>query len=173
MVLTISNLSMVGHLIFIRALFIHVANQGWPLSYMDVNNACLYNGLHEIVYIEQWFSSVARWKNQDMICRLKKAIYGSKQSSRAWFYKLNWVIGDFGFYRCCFLESTIIIYVDDILISWSDFEVIKTQRCTCNETLTSNTWDNQDIFKYHNSSKKIWNISVCSQFTQWKLFTWH
>ena len=43
-------------------------------------------------------SYVAQGENK--VCRLKKAIYGLKQSPRAWFEKFNITISDIGFHQC-------------------------------------------------------------------------
>ncbi|KAL0368882.1 UNVERIFIED_CONTAM: Retrovirus-related Pol polyprotein from transposon RE2 [Sesamum calycinum] len=66
-----------------------------------------------------------------MVCKLKKAIYGLKQSPKAWFDKFSRIIGEFGFSRCqvdhsVFVQTTrsgmvvLAVYVDDILITDSD-----------------------------------------------------
>jgi len=47
---------------------------------LNVKNVFLYDDLEEEVYIKQPPSYVAQGEN--MVCKLKKAIYGLKQSSR-------------------------------------------------------------------------------------------
>ncbi|KAL0286146.1 UNVERIFIED_CONTAM: Retrovirus-related Pol polyprotein from transposon RE2 [Sesamum angustifolium] len=54
--------------------------------------------------VAKGFTQTYRGEKQRMVCKLKKAIYGLKQSPRAWFDKF----------------SRIIVYVDDILITGSD-----------------------------------------------------
>ena len=65
------------------------------------------------------------------MCKLNKAIYGIKQSPRAWFNNFSEVAMQFGFHRCNFdhfvfvrQRSTdcviLVVYVDDILVSGSD-----------------------------------------------------
>ncbi|KAL0316573.1 UNVERIFIED_CONTAM: hypothetical protein Sradi_5535500 [Sesamum radiatum] len=65
------------------------------------------------------------------VCKFKKTIYDLKQSPRAWFDKLCYIIDQFGFLWCqanqlAFVqtkESSIVvlaIYVDDILITGGD-----------------------------------------------------
>ena len=67
--------------------------------------------------------------------RLKKAIYGLKQSPRAWYHKLSTTLNGRGFikseaYHTLFTLTTqqgimaILIYVDDIIITGSDKEGI-------------------------------------------------
>ncbi|KAK4410342.1 Retrovirus-related Pol polyprotein from transposon RE1 [Sesamum angolense] len=98
---------------------------------MDIKNAFLYGDLNETVYMEQPPGYVAQGEKQRMVCKLKKAIYGLKQSPRAWFDKFSRIIGEFGFSRCqadhsVFVQTTtsgmvvLAVYVDDILITGSD-----------------------------------------------------
>ncbi|KAL0288861.1 UNVERIFIED_CONTAM: Retrovirus-related Pol polyprotein from transposon RE1 [Sesamum angustifolium] len=88
--------------------------------------------LNSIAYYFPWQSiSTGRWEKQRMVCKLKKAIYGLKQSPSAWFDKFSRIIGEFGFLRCqidhsVFVQTTksgmvvLAVYVDDILITGSD-----------------------------------------------------
>ncbi|KAL0458329.1 UNVERIFIED_CONTAM: Retrovirus-related Pol polyprotein from transposon RE1, partial [Sesamum latifolium] len=92
--------SPVARLNSIRVLFSLAVNQDWPMYQMDVKNAFLYGDLSETVFMEQPPGYVAHGENQHMVCKLKKAIYGLKQSPRAWFDKFSKVINKFGFHRC-------------------------------------------------------------------------
>lgn len=58
---------------------------------LDVKNAFNYGDLDKKVYIEQLPDYIAQERN--MICKLKKAIYGLKQSLQ----KFSTVIAGFGF----------------------------------------------------------------------------
>ncbi|KAK4406722.1 Retrovirus-related Pol polyprotein from transposon RE2 [Sesamum angolense] len=123
--------SPVARLNSIRVLFSLAVNLSWPMYQMDIKNAFLYGDLNETVYMEQPPGYVAQGEKQRMVCKLKKAIYGLKQSPRAWFDKFSRIIGEFGFSRCqadhsVFVQTTtsgmvvLAVYVDDILITGSD-----------------------------------------------------
>jgi hypothetical protein len=68
----------------IRTLISIAANNKWKLFQMDVNNAFLHGDLQEEVYtdIPRGFNSR---ETEGKVCKLKKSLYGLKQSPRAWF----------------------------------------------------------------------------------------
>ncbi|KAL0423678.1 UNVERIFIED_CONTAM: Retrovirus-related Pol polyprotein from transposon RE1 [Sesamum radiatum] len=128
--------SPVARLNSIRVLFSLAVNLSWPMYQMHIKNAFLYGDLNETVYMEQPPGYVAQGEKQRMVCKLKKAIYGLKQSPRAWFDKFSRIIGEFGFSRCqadysVFVQTTktgmvvLAVYVDDILITGSDIDGIE------------------------------------------------
>ena len=66
-----------------------------------------------------------------MVCRLRKSLYGLKQSPRAWFGKFSQAVEDFGMQKSKFDHSVfyrnsssgiilLVVYVDDIVITGSD-----------------------------------------------------
>lgn len=59
-----------------------VASNHWPLHQLDIKNAFLYGYLQEEVYMEQPPGFVTQGEH-DKVCRLKKLLYGRKQSPRA------------------------------------------------------------------------------------------
>ncbi|XP_077221143.1 uncharacterized protein LOC143854899 [Tasmannia lanceolata] len=104
-----------------------------PLQ-LDVKNAFLHGDREDEVYIEQPPGYVAQGENWLSTCRLRKAIYGLKQSPRAWFERFNEVVIRFGMRQCVVDHSVfsswsangcifLIVYVDDIAITGSDRKV--------------------------------------------------
>jgi len=70
-------------------------------------------------------------QGENIVCRLRKPIYGLKQSPRVWFKKFSIVISGIGFAHChsdhsLFVRRTksgsviLAVYVDDILLTGSD-----------------------------------------------------
>ena len=112
-------------------LFISLSTtHNWDLHQLDMKNVFLHGDLQEEVYMEQPPGFVAQGEI-GMVCRLRKSLYGLKQSLRAWFGKFSQAIEKFGlqksksdhsvFYRNS--SSSIIllvVYVDDIVITGSD-----------------------------------------------------
>ena len=100
----------------------------WLLFQLDVKNAFLYRDLKDEVYMKQLPRYVTQGEN--VVCELKKVIYGLKQSPRAWFEKLSMVISDIGFARChsdhsVFVRRTksgsVILAVYWYFADWSDY----------------------------------------------------
>ncbi|KAM0055171.1 putative RNA-directed DNA polymerase [Helianthus debilis subsp. tardiflorus] len=119
----------------IRVLFSIAANEGWPLHQFDVTNAFLHGELKEEVYMEAPPGFAKDFKANE-VCRLKRTLYGLKQSPRAWFGRFTFAMKGYGFRQSnsdhtLFLKRTgkfvtcLIIYVDDMIITGNDEEEIK------------------------------------------------
>ena len=68
----------------IRTIISIAANHGWKLFQLDVKNAFLHGDLEEEVYMEIHPGFNSR-ETEGKVCKLKKSLYGLKQSPRAWF----------------------------------------------------------------------------------------
>ena len=66
------------------------ANLDWPLHQLDIKNAFPNGELKEEVYMSLP-PGFEKGKN-DKICKLKKSLYGLKQSPRAWFDRFSKVL---------------------------------------------------------------------------------
>ncbi|KAL6344235.1 hypothetical protein AAG906_035460 [Vitis piasezkii] len=71
----------------IRLVLSLIVSKGWQLRQLDVNNAFLQGHLSEDVYMAHPPGFVDR-DNPTHVCKLKKAIYGLKQTPWAWYLKL-------------------------------------------------------------------------------------
>jgi Reverse transcriptase (RNA-dependent DNA polymerase) len=67
----------------VRTLISLAANGGWKLHQLDVKNVFLHSDLLE-VYMEVP-PGIDTKQTVGKMCRLKKSLYGLKQSPRAWF----------------------------------------------------------------------------------------
>jgi Reverse transcriptase (RNA-dependent DNA polymerase) len=72
----------------VRILFSIAINQGWKLHQLDVKNIFLQRTLEEKIYMKLSPNHEKEIK-PNLACRLKKLIYGLKQSSRIWYEKLS------------------------------------------------------------------------------------
>ncbi|XP_010248468.1 PREDICTED: uncharacterized protein LOC104591377 [Nelumbo nucifera] len=79
-------------------------SRGWPIRQLDVQNSCLHGKHREEVYMSQPPGFVDSDHPQHA-CRLHNAIYGLKQSPRAWFFHLYSLIQE-GFTASTSLTGT-------------------------------------------------------------------
>lgn len=101
---------------------------------MDVHNAFLHGNLDEEVYMKP--PPGFRTPKSNLVCRLKKSIYGLCQAPRCWFAKLRATLTDYGFVesytdyslfsmRTKMTEIYVLVYVDDLIIGGKDVKSIK------------------------------------------------
>lgn len=72
----------------IRLVLALAVSRGWHLRQIDVNNAFLHGFLAEDVYMQKPPGFEDSY-HPTHVCKLHKAIYGLKQSPRAWFSRLS------------------------------------------------------------------------------------
>ncbi|RVX08923.1 Retrovirus-related Pol polyprotein from transposon RE2 [Vitis vinifera] len=82
----------------VRLLLSMAAMCSWPLYQLDIKNAFLHGDLAEEVYMEQPPGFVAQGES-GLVCRLRRSLYGLKQSPRAWFGRFSYVVQEFGMLR--------------------------------------------------------------------------
>jgi len=110
----------------IRILLSLAAANDWECHHMDVKTAFLNGDLEEEIYMEQPEGFV-KAREEHLVCKLQKTIYGLKQSPRAWNKKLHDELQQLGFSRCEADHSVyykrdnagvvfLLVYVDDIII---------------------------------------------------------
>lgn len=119
----------------LRFLLALAVKSGLNVDQMDVKTAFLNGDLSETVYMKQPDGYEEKGK-EDNVCLLKRAIYGLKQSPRAWNNKLNKELLQLSFKRsknepCIYMRTQgkkiiiLAVYVDDVLIFWNDVEVLR------------------------------------------------
>ncbi|KAK5825678.1 hypothetical protein PVK06_020536 [Gossypium arboreum] len=74
----------------IRVVLSIALSMGWSLRQVDVNNEFLNGDLNEDIYMVQppGFEQVGV-NGQQLVCKLKKALYRINQAPRAWFHNLR------------------------------------------------------------------------------------
>ncbi|RVW14377.1 Retrovirus-related Pol polyprotein from transposon RE1 [Vitis vinifera] len=123
--------SPVAKIASVRLLLSMAAMRSWPLYQLDIKNVFLHEDLAEEVYMEQSLGFVTQGES-GLVCRLRRSLYGLKQSPRAWFSRFNSVVQEFGMFRSTADHSVfyhhnssgqciyLVVYVDDIVITGSD-----------------------------------------------------
>ncbi|CAL5338710.1 unnamed protein product [Camellia sinensis] len=119
----------------IRVLLSLAANLDWPLQQLDIKNAFLNGELEEEVYmtLPPGFSKKGE---ENEVCKLKKSLYGLKQSPKAWFDRFTKVIKGEGYCQgqsdhTMFFKhkngkkTILIVYVDDIILTGDDIEEMR------------------------------------------------
>ncbi|PKU87366.1 Retrovirus-related Pol polyprotein from transposon TNT 1-94 [Dendrobium catenatum] len=127
--------SPVAKMVTIRMLITVALNRNWKVTQLDVSNAFLHGELEDEVYMKQprGFEDA---QHPTHVCKLRKSIYGLKQSPRQWFHKLTRFLLQLGFsfskadpslLQLKHHDTTvfILIYVDDILVTGNDQELIQ------------------------------------------------
>ena len=117
---------------------------------MDVKTAFLNSNLEEDIYMQQPEGFVASRKD-NLVCKLKKSIYGLKQASRSWNIRFDQAVKSFGFTQnldepCVYKKSQgkvvafLVLYVDDILLIGNDVGMLSTVK-----VWLANTFDMKDL----------------------------
>ncbi|CAL2266780.1 unnamed protein product [Prunus armeniaca] len=82
----------------VRVLLSLAANLDWSLKKFDVKNAFLRGDLEEEVYIDMP-PGYGLSNNVRKVCRLRKTLYGLKQSSGAWFGRFTEAMKKYGYHQ--------------------------------------------------------------------------
>jgi hypothetical protein len=123
--------SPVAKLNTVRIILSLAVNLDWPLHQFDVKNAFLHGTLQEEVYMELPPSCKQQTEGNKQVCRLRKSLYGLKQSPRAWFGRFTNFMKTVGYTQSnsdhtLFLKhnekhiTILIVYVDDIIVTGDD-----------------------------------------------------
>jgi len=113
----------------------------WHLEQLVVDNAFLHGDLQEEVYMDIPPGITTEKENQ--VCRLTKSLYGLKQASKQWYDKLTTFHYSINFNHSkanssLFIRkhentfTTLLIYVDDILIVGNNMKDIQAVKSSLN-----------------------------------------
>nr|GEX59191.1 retrovirus-related Pol polyprotein from transposon TNT 1-94 [Tanacetum cinerariifolium] len=145
----------------IRVLLSIVALQDLDLEQLDVKTTFLGH-LEEEIYVEQPEGFKVPGK-EDQVCRLKKSLYGLKQSPRQWYKRFDFFMIGHGYDRCSYDECVylrkfpdesflyLVLYVDDMLIAAPNKDQIRELK-----DQLSNEFDMKDL----RAAKKILGMEI-------------
>eukprot|EP00253_Pinus_taeda_P036082 PITA_36082 len=117
---------------------------------MDVKTTFLHGDLEEEIYMKQPEGFAVKGK-KELVCKLKKSVYGLKQSPRMWYQKFDTFIRGLGFTKsqadhCVYFKLIgdrviyLVLYVDDMLLVGNDEEIIQDFK-----TQLSSKFDMEDL----------------------------
>lgn len=125
--------------ISIRFILSLVVNEDLHLEQLDVKTAFLNGTLDEEIFMEQPEGFEKKGK-EDLVCLLKKSLYGLKQSPRQWNKRFDGFMKDQGFRQspydqCVYVSGSevstriyLLIYVDDMLLVSKSMKVIQNPK---------------------------------------------
>ncbi|GKC23062.1 retrovirus-related pol polyprotein from transposon TNT 1-94, partial [Tanacetum coccineum] len=164
----------VAKMVKVRTLLATYVQKGYQIEQLYINNAFLHGDLHEEVYM-----TVLQGYTQKLlpntICELTKSLYGLKKASMQWFEKLTSFLLQLGFKQNYVDTSlftithqgsftTILVYVDDILIVGKDSGFISTIK---KHLHTQFSIKDLGPLHYYLGIEFLWN-SYCLTMTQRK-----
>ena len=121
----------------VRMVLAIAAKRGFRVHHMDVNTAFLNGILSDEVYMDQPQGYAVKGK-ENLVCKLKRSLYGLKQSSRCWNEKLDEHLKSQGFAQsksdpCVYTrtgkegEMVIVgVHVDDLFIATKSDKQMRT-----------------------------------------------
>ena len=109
---------------------------------MDVVTAFLPGELEEEIYMEQPEGFEVGNKDDDLVCRFRKSIYGLKQAAQVWNQRIRHFLKSIGFDQlysdpCVYINKTtdiiIAMWVDDVIIFGKDMASINALKAHLNQ----------------------------------------
>ena len=131
----------------------------------------LHGDLEEEIYMKQPKGFAVKGK-KELVCKLKKSLYGLKQSPRMWYQKFDTFIRGLGFTgskadHCVYFKLIgdcviyLVLYVNDMLLVGNDKEIIQDLK-----TQLSSKFDMKDLgaancilgmeIKRDQAKRKLW-----------------
>ena len=131
----VDTYSPVAKFALVRIIMVVAARLDLELHQLDVKTTFLNGDLKKEIYMDQP-DGFQRKGQEGKVCRLKKSLYGLKQSSRQWYLKFHQAILDIGYEmnpldHCVYVWrdkeklALLSIYVDDILLASNSPDMMK------------------------------------------------
>jgi hypothetical protein len=142
--------SPVAKLTSIRLMLSITAAFDFEIEQRNVKTTFLHGDVEEEIFMKQPEGYVVKGK-KELVCKLKKSLYGLKQSPRMWYKKFDTYMLGLGFTRSkedhCVYSKLIgdhliylVLYVDDVLLIGNNKEIIQDVK-----TQLSSKFDMKDL----------------------------
>ena len=136
--------SPVVKLVSIRTVLALTALLDLELEQLDVKTTFLHGDLDEEIYMDQPEGFV-QGRSRRLVCKLRKSLYGLRQSPRQWYKKFDSFMVSQNFIRseydhCVYFKSfngifiILVLYVDDMLIASKSMEEINRLKAQLSRT---------------------------------------
>jgi hypothetical protein len=144
-----------------KTMYVITVVNDWKIEQMNVKTTFLYDKILENVYVVQFTNFE---KNVNQICKLNKALYDLKQSSKIWFetlikflFFLNYVSFDVEFNVFMRDDIMIVIYVNDLNFTRFNLAAIVWLKNALNDRFEINDLDSC-IYYLNMMIFKNWNL---------------
>ena len=118
----------------LRILFAYAAQKKLQILHYDAQSAFLHGELQEEIYMAQSQGFIQKGK-ENFVCKLKKSLYGLKQSGREWNKKLNSILTNLVlkqsnadqciyYYMKDEIIFIIAVFVDDLIVFHNDLNLL-------------------------------------------------
>ncbi|CAN1266026.1 Retrovirus-related Pol polyprotein from transposon TNT 1-94 [Linum perenne] len=162
----------VAKLTTVRALLSLASIKGWFLHQLDVNTAFLHGDLFEDVYMKPPLG--LHLDSPNLVCKLNKSLYGLKQASRQWNFKLTEFLQIRGFSQSkadysLFTKNqnglflAVLVYVDDIIMTGNDDQGIQNLKTQLHEKFTIKDIGELKFFLGLEIARSSRGISLCQR----------
>lgn len=114
-----------------RILLTAAGHNNMVVRHIDVESAYLHGRLQEVIYMQQPKGFIEDGK-ENLVCRLRRSLYGLKQAARVWNTTISGILTALGFVQsrsdpCLYSKELpngrrmyLLIYVDDMLVASAD-----------------------------------------------------
>jgi hypothetical protein len=155
----------------IRTILSLVAVEDFHLEQLDVKTTFLHGDLEDEIYMQQPQGYEVKGK-ENLVCRLKKRLYGLNKYQRQWYLKFDRFMTEQGYSRChsdhCVYFKKIengsyiilLLYVDDMLVAGSNMQDINVLK---------NKLANSFAMKDLGAAKKILGMRITRDMKNHKL----
>ncbi len=153
-----------------KTMYVRIVVNDWKIEQMNVKTTFLYDKILEDVYVVQFTNFE---QNINQVCKLNKALYDMKQSSKIWFetlikflFFLNYVSLDVEFNVFMKDDIMIVIYVNDLIFTKFNLATIFWLKNVLNERFEMNDLNSciyyldMMIFRNRNLKQLILNQNV-------------
>jgi len=149
----------VASLVTIRVILALVCYLNLELHNVDFDTAYLQSDLEETIYVKQPQGYEKKGPNgEELVCRLRKSLYGLKQSGRNWNQVIDKWLRAYGFKPsaadpCLYVMRRpndelliVVLYVDDMMIAGSSIAIVEAfKRAVANEFTVKDLGELQGI----------------------------